>query len=210
MIRVPRVRLIGPEDEQLGVVTSDEAKRMARDSGYDLVEISPTADPPVCRIMDYGKFKYEQKKKAQESKKKQHNFTVKEVRVRPKTGAHDIEVKIKRARTFLEAGDKVQLTVLFRGREVVHARIGMNILEDIAHELAEIAKVERAPRMEGKRMHMILTPIRRPAPPKKASAPPRKPMKKPAPQESAPQESAPQESASQEPTAETETPPPSE
>ena len=161
MIRVPQVRLIGADGEQVGVVASDKARTMAREAGLDLVEISPTADPPVCRIMDYGKFKYEQKKKANESKKKQHTFQVKEVRVRPKTGAHDIEVKVKRARGFLEAGDKVQLTVLFRGREVVHSNIGIQILNDIAKELEEIAKVERTPRLEGKRMHMILSPHKR-------------------------------------------------
>ncbi len=160
MIRVPQVRLIGAEGEQLGVVASDEARRMAREAGYDLVEISPTASPPVCQIMDYGKFKYLQKKKKSESKKRQHTVNVKEVRVRPKTGAHDIDVKVKRAKGFLEAGDKVQLTVLFRGREVVHAGIGKKILEDIAEALADIARVERPPRLEHKRMHMILSPTK--------------------------------------------------
>jgi len=162
MIRVPQVRVIGAEGEQVGIISTDEARSMAREAELDLVEISPTASPPVCQVMDYGKFKYEQKKKQAESKKRQHNFTVKEVRVRPKTGEHDISVKVKRARSFLEAGDKVQLTVLFRGREVVHSNIGIRILDDIAKELSEIAKVERTPRLEGKRMHMILTPLKRP------------------------------------------------
>ena len=162
MIRVPQVRLVGAEGEQVGVVSSDEARRMAREAELDLVEISPTASPPVCQIMDYGKFKYEQKKKQSESKKRQHNVNVKEVRVRPKTGAHDIEVKVKRAKSFLESGDKVQLTVLFRGREVVHSNIGIKILEAIAQELADVAKVERPPRLEGKRMHMILSPSKSP------------------------------------------------
>ena len=135
---------------------------MAREAELDLVEISPTASPPVCQIMDYGKYKYEQKKKKAESKKRQHNVNVKEVRVRPKTGSHDIAVKVKRAKSFLESGDKVQLTVLFRGREVVHSNIGIKILEDIARDLADIAKVERPPRLEGKRMHMILSPSKAP------------------------------------------------
>ena len=135
---------------------------MAREAELDLVEISPTASPPVCQIMDYGKYKYEQKKKKAESKKRQHNVNVKEVRVRPKTGSHDIAVKVKRAKSFLEAGDKVQLTVLFRGREVVHSNIGIQILGDIAQDLADIAKVERPPRLEGKRMHMILSPSKAP------------------------------------------------
>jgi translation initiation factor IF-3 len=159
---VPQVRLIDAEGEQAGVVTADRAREMAREAGLDLVEISPTADPPVCRIMDYGKFKYEQKKKANESKKRQHTFQVKEVRVRPKTGDHDIDVKVKAARKFLEHGDKVQVTVLFRGREIVHSTIGIEILNEIATSLQDISKVERPPRMENKRMHMILTPIRRP------------------------------------------------
>ena len=159
---MPQVRLIDAEGEQAGVVTADRAREMAREAGLDLVEISPTADPPVCRIMDYGKFKYEQKKKANESKKRQHTFQVKEVRVRPKTGDHDIDVKVKAARKFLEHGDKVQVTVLFRGREIVHSTIGIEILNEIATSLQDISKVERPPRMENKRMHMILTPIRRP------------------------------------------------
>ena len=162
LIRVPQVRLIDAEGEQAGGVTADRAREMAREAGLDLVEISPTADPPVCRIMDYGKFKYEQKKKANESKKRQHTFQVKEVRVRPKTGDHDIDVKVKAARKFLEHGDKVQVTVLFRGREIVHSTIGIEILNEIATSLQDISKVERPPRMENKRMHMILTPIRRP------------------------------------------------
>ena len=162
MIRVPQVRLVGTDGEPIGVVSSDEARRMAREAELDLVEISPTASPPVCQIMDYGKYKYEQKKKKAESKKRQHNVNVKEVRVRPKTGSHDIAVKVKRAKSFLEAGDKVQLTVLFRGREVVHSNIGIQILGDIAQDLADIAKVERPPRLEGKRMHMILSPSKAP------------------------------------------------
>ena len=141
------------------MVRTDEAGAMARERGLDLVEISPTADPPVCRIMDYGKFKYEQKKKNAESKKKQHNVQVKELRVRPKTGVHDIEVKLRKAREFLEEGDKVTLFVFFRGREVVHSNIGLGILRDMAEKLADVGKVERTPRMEGKRMHMTLAPV---------------------------------------------------
>ena len=161
-IRVPEVRLIGPGGEQVGIVRIEDALRVAADADLDLVEVAPNARPPVCKIMDYGKYKYEQKKKKAESKKRQHNVNVKEVRVRPKTGSHDIAVKVKRAKSFLEAGDKVQLTVLFRGREVVHSNIGIQILGDIAQDLADIAKVERPPRLEGKRMHMILSPSKAP------------------------------------------------
>lgn len=161
MIRVPQVRLIDDEGEQHGIVPTEQAGAMARERGLDLVEISPTANPPVCRIMDYGKFKYEQKKKASASKKKQHNVSVKEIRVRPKTGQNDIEVKMRRARGFLEDGDKVQITVLFRGREVVHKDLAIEKLHWLAQELQDVGKVERPPRMEGRRMHMIMSPTKK-------------------------------------------------
>lgn len=163
MIRVPEVRLIDENGEQCGVVQNDDAQAMARERGLDLVEISPTARPPVCRLMDYGKFKYEQKKKKNEAKKKMHQVQVKEVRVRPKTGDHDIEVKLRKAREFLEEGDKVNFVVFFRGREVVHADIGQRILQEMAVELQDVGRVERTPRLEGKRMYMTMTPA-----PKKA------------------------------------------
>jgi translation initiation factor IF-3 len=158
MIRVPEVRLIDENNEQLGVIATDQARTMARERGYDLVEISPTAVPPVCRIMDYGKFKYEQKKKASESKKKQHVITVKELRVRPRTGDHDVEVRLRQARNFLTEGNKVSVTVLFRGREVVHAELGLDLLNKISEALKDISRVERPPRLEGKRMSMVLSP----------------------------------------------------
>lgn len=161
MIRIPEVRLIDHEGNQAGVVPTDKARTMAREVGMDLVEISPTAKPPVCKIMDYGRFKYEQKKKNNESRKRQHNFQVKELRVRPKTGQHDIDVRLRKAREFLEAGDKVQLMVFFKGREVVHNGIGLEILRDMAEKLADVGKVERPPRLEGKRMQMVLVPIAR-------------------------------------------------
>jgi len=160
-IRTPQVRVIDDEDNQCGVMTTLDAKRLAAEKGLDLVEISPTAVPPVCRIMDYGKFKYEDKKKKAESRKKQHQASVKELRVRPNTGEHDIEVKLKKAREFLEAGDKVSITVRFRGREIVHAALGQDILKRIADELIELGKVERPPRMEGRRLNMVLCPIKK-------------------------------------------------
>ena len=161
MIRVPEVRLIDVEGEPLGVVATDQARTMAREAGFDLVEISPTANPPVCRIMDYGKFKYEQKKKKGESKRKQHQIVIKELRIRPKTGEHDIEVKLRKAREFLEEGNKVSFLVLFRGREVVHGDIGISKLRRMAEELADVGKVERAPRMEGRRMMMLMSPTKK-------------------------------------------------
>lgn len=134
---------------------------MARDRELDLVEISPNADPPVCRIMDFGKFKYEAKKKAHESKKKQHTPSVKELRLRPNTSSHDAEVKMRKAREFLEDGDKVSFTVRFRGREVVHSDAAVGILQRIAQDLNDIGKIERAPRLDGKRMTMVVSPYRR-------------------------------------------------
>ena len=160
-IRVPNVRLIDAEGNQAGVVSTLDAKKMAQESGLDLVEISPTAVPPVCRIMDYGRFKYQNKKKKAESRKKQHQAAVKELRVRPNTGEHDIEVKLRKAREFLLAGDKVSITVRFRGREIIHAEIGKKILQRMADELEELGKVERPPRIEGRRMNIILAPTKK-------------------------------------------------
>lgn len=161
MIRVPEVRLLGDENEQLGVVGTDRAREMARELGLDLVEISPQAVPPVCRIMDYGKFKYEQKKRTSESKKKQHVIQVKELRLRPRTGDHDIDVRLRQAREFLAAGDKVSVTAVFRGREVTHPEIGMEMLTKFAEDLKDVARVERTGNLEGKRITMILIPVRR-------------------------------------------------
>ena len=155
------MRVIGVEGDQLGVIARDDAFKMAQDAGVDLVEISPTASPPVCKMMDYGRFKYEQKKKAQKAKARQHTIQVKEVRLRPKTDTHDIETKTNRARKFLEAGDKVCFTVIFRGREMTHPQIPIAILRSIVEELADICKVERTPSMEGRRMHMIVAPIKK-------------------------------------------------
>jgi translation initiation factor IF-3 len=158
MIRISPLRIIGVEGEQIGVVTRDEAIRMAREAGVDLVEISPTAVPPVCKLMDYGKYKYEQKKREQKAKSKQHTITVKEVRLRPKTDTHDIETKVKRAKQFLKDGDKVCFTVIFRGREVTHPEIPLAILDGIMEEIGDMAKVEKRPSIEGRRMTMIITP----------------------------------------------------
>ncbi len=160
-IRVPEVRLLGPENEQLGVMSSDQARIMARERGLDLVEISPTAVPPVCKIMDFGKFKYEQKKKENEARKRQHTITVKELRMRTRTDANDVDVKMKKAREFLEEGDKVSFYVMFRGREVVHPEIGAELLRRVAAGLQDVGKIERPPKLDGKRMTMIITPAKR-------------------------------------------------
>jgi len=162
MIRIRQVRLIDDGGNQVGVVDSDEARRIARERGLDLVEVSPDARPPVCKIMDYGKFKYDQKKKEHDSRKRQHKVQVKEIRLRPKIGQHDIDYKMKKAIEFLENGDKVQLNMLFRGREMAHIDVGRGKLLAFAEDLAELSKVERMPKMEGRRLTMLLTSTRSP------------------------------------------------
>lgn len=142
----------------MGVIPTEEAQQIAFEEGLDLVEVAPNERPPVCRIMDYGKFKYEQKKK-QAKNSKQHHVQLKEIRVRPKTGDHDIEFKVKRARTFLQGRDKVKVNIIFRGRELAHKDRGMEILNDIIADLEDIAKVEKAPSMDGRnQMSTILAP----------------------------------------------------
>lgn len=154
---MPKVRLIDEKGQQVGIVSKDEALRLAEEAGLDLVEVAPEASPPVCRIMDFGKYKYEKSKKEKESKKKQHVITVKEIRMRPKTDDHDLETKLKQARKFLENKNKVKFTVIFRGREMAYQEMGYNILEKVMENLSDIAKAESMPKMEGRRMIMVLT-----------------------------------------------------
>ena len=158
-IRVPEVRLIGEQGEQLGLVPTDRAREMAREAGIDLVEMAATARPPVCRLMDYGKYKYEQRKKIQKAKEKQHKIRVKGIRLRPKTDQHDFETKLGHARRFFDQGNKVQVTLLFRGREMAHIDLGRTLLRRFADELAEVCTVERFPKLEGRRMTMLLNRI---------------------------------------------------
>ena len=155
-IRMRQVRCIDDDGKQLGVLETADALALAKKKGLDLVEIAPNQRPPVCRIMDYGKFKYEQKKKDQASKRKQHQVKVKEVRVRPKIGEHDVQVKVKRARNFLEEGDKVQVICLFRGREMAHREVGEQVMKHVFSFLEDIAKIEVRPHMEGRRMVMLV------------------------------------------------------
>ncbi len=159
-IRVPTVRVIGDEGEQLGVMDIRDAIRAAREKGLDLVEVAATADPPVCRIIDFGKFQYEAKKKANEAKKKQVTITVKEVKFRPGTDDHDYDYRMKHAREWLEEGDKVKATIWFRGREMTHRELGSRILEKLEKDLADVGEVEARPRMEGNQMFIILGPKR--------------------------------------------------
>lgn len=157
-IRISPVRVVDEEGEVLGVMTAEEARTMAIESGMDLVEVAPNVRPPVCRIMDYGKFKYEQKKKHSKNTK-QHQVQVKEIRLRPKTGDHDIGFKTKRARKFLAEQDKVKVNIIFKGRENAHHDRGREMLERIRVELDDVAKVEKTPGMEsGRMMSMILAP----------------------------------------------------
>ena len=156
-IRMRQVRCIDDEGKPLGIIDTADARALAVKKGLDLVEIAPNQRPPVARIMDFGKYEYELKKKEQASKKKQHQVQVKEVRVRPKIAEHDIQVKVKRARNFLEHGDKVQVNCLFRGREMAHKEVALRVLRDVYERLEDIAKVEREPHMDGRRMIMLLT-----------------------------------------------------
>jgi translation initiation factor IF-3 len=156
------VRLIGETGEQLGVMPLFKAREVARERGYDLVEVAPQSVPPVCRLLDYGKFKYEQTKKEREARKRQKSVFLREVRLRPKIGEHDIEFKTRIIQKLLNEGDKVKVSVLFRGREITHPELGKELLERVAKELGEKATVERAPIMDARRMIMILSPSQQP------------------------------------------------
>lgn len=157
-IRAKEIRLLGVENEQLGIISLRDALRMSQEQNLDLVEIAPTAKPPVCRIMDYGKYKYEQAKRDKEVRKKQKVIIVKEVKLRPGIEDHDFSVKLKNAQRFLEDGDKVKVTIMFRGRELSHAELGRQVLVKLAKECSSLANIEREPKLEGKNMIMILTP----------------------------------------------------
>jgi translation initiation factor IF-3 len=157
-IRTPRCRLIADDGAQLGIFVTTDALRMADDQGLDLVEIAPTADPPVCKIMDFGKYRYEQEQKAKKARKHQTIIQIKEIKFRPKIDKHDYETKKKHVVRFLEAGAKVKVTIMFRGREMVHAERGLAILEKLAEELTELGYVENQPKLEGRNMFMLLAP----------------------------------------------------
>ena len=157
-IRVPEVRVLDAEGNQLGIMETRRALQIAQEQGFDLVEISPTAQPPVCRILDYGKFKYDQAKKTKEAKKKSHSVDIKGIRMRYGTEAHDLDYRIKDTRRFLEEGDKVQVTLIFRGREMSHPEIAKAQMEKLSTAVADVAVVERPPSIEGRRMTMLLAP----------------------------------------------------
>ncbi len=160
-IRIPEVRLIGVDGEQLGIVKTVEALRLAEQEGIDLVEIAPNAEPPVCRIMDYGKFKYQEQKRQQEAKAKQKIIQVKEVKFRPATDEGDYQVKLRNLKRFIEDGDKAKVTLRFRGREMAHQELGMRVLERVRDDMAELVQVEAMPKLEGRQMVMVLAPKRK-------------------------------------------------
>ena len=155
-IRDKEVRLIGADGEQLGIVSSKEALRLAEEAGYDLVKIAPTAKPPVCKIIDYGKYRYEQARKEKEAKKKQKTVELKEIRLSPNIDTNDLNTKINSAKKFIEKGNKVKVTLRFRGREMAHMNQSKYILDDFAESLADVAVVEKAPKVEGRSIGMVL------------------------------------------------------
>ena len=158
MIAVPKVLVIGADGEKLGVVDTDSALAMAEEEGLDLVEVSPNVSPPVCKILDYGKLKYQEQKKASEARKRQKTVDVKEIKMRPNIDKHDYDVKMRSVTKFIGEGDKVKVTMRFRGREMAHQELGMQVLTRVREETDEIAKVEASPKLEGRQMMMVLAP----------------------------------------------------
>lgn len=157
-IRIDEVRLVDENGEMIGVVKTPEAIKRAKDAGLDLVEVSPNAKPPVCKILDYGKYKYEQQKRAQEAKKKQKIVETKEIKLRPGIEEHDYQTKMRKVFEFIEKENKVKITMRFRGREMAHQEFGMRVLERIKEETKEVAKVDLQPKLEGRQMMMVLSP----------------------------------------------------
>lgn len=157
-IRAKEVRLVGEDGEQMGIVATADALRIAEERELDLVEVAPSAKPPVCRFMDYGKFKFEQSKREKEARKKQKIISIKEVKMRPNIEDHDFQVKAKNARKFLSAGDKLKFTIMFRGRQITHPELGEKLCIKLAQELSDISAVEKQPKVEGRNMVMILVP----------------------------------------------------
>lgn len=154
----PQVRLTGVDNEPLGIVSLSDAMRLSEEAGVDLVEIAPTAQPPVCRLMDYGKFRYQEQKKAHEAKQKQKVVSIKEVKFRPGTDAGDYSIKLRNLIKFLDEGDKTKITLRFRGREMAHQELGMRVLERLKADLEEYGQVEQWPKMEGRQMVMVIAP----------------------------------------------------
>ena len=157
-IRVPEVRVVGADGGMLGVMSTEEARRIAQEQGLDLVEVNPKAEPPVCKILDFGKFKYEEQKKKNEARKKQKVIEIKEIKLRPTIDDNDYNIKMRAMQRFLQEGDKVKVTLRFRGRELAHQELGMAVLVRVRDDLDEVAKVEQMPKMEGRQMVMVVAP----------------------------------------------------
>jgi translation initiation factor IF-3 len=157
-IRFPKIRVIDTNGDQLGILTPQEARQIAQEQELDLVLVSDKADPPVCRVMDYGKYKFEQEKKVREAKKKQHNAEVKEVKMRYKIEEHDYQVRLNQAKRFLASGDKVKATIMFRGREIQHSDLAESLLQRMSKDLEEMADIQQSPKKEGRMMMMLLAP----------------------------------------------------
>jgi translation initiation factor IF-3 len=169
-IRISPVRVIAPDGEQVGIIPVERALEMAEEQGLDLVEVAPMARPPVCRIMDYGKYMYEEQRQAREARKKQHHVQVKEVKMRPGIEEHDFEFKLRHARRFLEEGNKVKLTMMFRGRQMAHPEFGRQVLDRVSTSLQDVCKVEQMPQLEGRSMIMVLAPVAAKTPTGQAAA----------------------------------------
>ncbi len=159
-IKSEKIRLVDAEGNMVGVVSVDEGMRMAEAAGLDLVEVSPNAEPPVCKILDYGKYKYEQQKKANEARKNQKVISIKEVKLRPTIDPHDLEIKMRNVRKFLDAGDKVKITLRFRGREMSHQELGRKLLDKVREDLADAIRIEHEPSLEGRQMIMVIAPAK--------------------------------------------------
>jgi translation initiation factor IF-3 len=157
-IRIPQIRVIGPEGEQLGIMPTPDAFRKAQELGYDLVEVAPTSQPPVCRIMDYGKYKYELQKKEHQSRRHQKSTQVKEIKLRPRTDKHDLDIKIRQIKGFLADGNKTKVVLTFRGREMANQEMGRAVINNVIAELAPMGTIEYAPRMEGRSLIMVVAP----------------------------------------------------
>jgi translation initiation factor IF-3 len=163
-VRAPQVRLVGPDGAQIGIVTIQEALRRAQELDLDLVEVAPNAAPPVCRIMDYGKFKYERDVRQKEARKRQARVEVKEIKMRPKIDRHDYEIKKGHVERFLKTGARVKVTIMFRGREMAHTELGRRLLDRLTEDLQELANVETFPKLDGRNMVMVMAPVKRPVP----------------------------------------------
>jgi translation initiation factor IF-3 len=162
-IRAPQVRLVGPDGAQIGIVSVQDALGRAQELDLDLVEVAPNANPPVCRIMDYGKFKYERDVRQKEARKRQSRVEVKEIKMRPKIDRHDYEIKKGHVERFLRTGARVKVTIMFRGREMAHTELGQRLLSRLTEDLSELANVETFPKLDGRNMVMVVAPVKRPA-----------------------------------------------